>query len=99
MHPLDHAVGFQQKQPAIVRRGHHRAVVARTGDDVGTRLQPRRELRDQPVLAQFAAANPSFGGLAQFHCGIRLGKASALRERKLKSACIVIETRMEPLHS
>ena len=74
-------------------------IIAWTSNDVSTRLQPRRELVNQPVFAQFAAANPSFGGLALFHCGIKLGKASALRERKLKRACIVIETRMEPLHS
>ena len=35
MHPLDHAIGFQQEQPALSWRGHHRAVVARAGDDVG----------------------------------------------------------------
>ena len=36
MHPLDDAVGFQEKQPALAGRGHDRAVVSRTGDDVGT---------------------------------------------------------------
>ena len=46
-------------------------------------------LLDQSVLTD----------LLQLHCGSRLGKASALRERKLKSACIVIGTRIEPLHS
>ena len=89
MHAFDHAIGFEEKQPVLRRRGHDRTIVARPGDHVRPRFEPRHQLRNQPLLAQ----------LAQFHCGIRLGKASALRERKLKSACIVIETRMEPLHS
>ncbi len=67
----------------------NRAIVARPGNDVRPRFEARHQLRDQPVLTQ----------LAQFHCGNRSGKASALREKKLKSACIVIETRIEPLHS
>ncbi len=60
MHALDHAIGFEQEQLLLLRRGHHRAVVARAGDDVRTRFQSGDQLRDQPVLAQFAAANPSW---------------------------------------
>jgi len=89
MGSFNHAIRFQQEQPARARAGHYRAVVPGPGDYLPARFAARHELRNQPLLAQ----------LAQFHCGIRLGKASALSERKLKSACIVIETRMEPLHS
>ena len=99
MHALDHAIGFEEKQTILRRPLQDRTIVARTRDDIRARLEPRDQLRDQPILTQFAAANPSTGGLPQFHCGIRLGKASALREKKLKRACIVIETRIEPLHS
>ena len=86
---LDQAVRLKQKHAALVLESHHRAVVARGGDHVRGHRQIGQEAAQQSVLAQ----------LPQVHGAKVSGKASATRVKELKSACMVIETRIEPLHS
>ena len=58
---------------------------------------------DQPTTGAAVdaalAADPTITHVAQVHCEISSGKASAISVTELKSECIVIATRMEPLHS
>src|SRR6266480_3192568 len=58
-----------------------------------------QKLVQQVILPQFAQANRSSGGPAKFHCEKISGNARAVRVSELESECIVIATRMEPLHS
>lgn len=58
-----------------------------------------QEPGDETIFAELATANPFRPGLAQLHCRMTSGNASAVNVKALKSACIVIGTRMEPLHS
>jgi hypothetical protein len=89
VHALDNAISFEREKGAACKNFYHSAVIARACDDGFSQRQMRQELAEQSVFAE----------LAQFHCGMSSGKASTMRVTELKSECIVIATRMEPLHS
>ena len=83
------AIGLEQLQLATLRSRDDRAIVARAGDHRAMPRKHRQESREQLVFAE----------RAQVHWGFNSGNASAVKVIALKHACIVIETRMEPLHS
>ena len=88
MYPFHDAVCFNRSKTASGQPRPRNHLPRRQQHRAGPTSR-RDKLRDQSV----------FTDLPQLHCGSRSGNASALREMKLKSACIVIETRIEPLHS
>ena len=65
------------------------AIITGSGNDRTIERKMRQDFAQQFFFAE----------RAQVHCGKNSGKASAMRLRALKSECIVMETRMEPLHS
>ena len=86
---FDHAISFKNKKVAAGRAFHYCAVVAGARDNRSRMRKARQESGEQPVFAQ----------RLQFHCRKISGNARTVSESELKSECIVIETRMEPLHS
>ncbi len=110
MHALNNAIGFEHQKPAAGGHFHHSAVIARASNHRFPERKTRQKLVEQPVLTKFPAANPfrlrtnpsrvrTCGGLAQFHCRKISGNASTVSVSELKSECIVMATRIEPLHS
>src|SRR5437867_1858778 len=90
MHAFDDAISLEhEKLAAILRSLNYRAVVPQAHHDCFSGQEPWQQLVEQPVFAQ----------IAEFHCEKISGNARAVRVRELKSECIVIATRMEPLHS
>ena len=89
MDAFDGAVGFKDKKVAAGRWCYHSAIITGADSDRFSERKAMQKLIEQPVFAE----------LAQFHCGNSSGNASAVSDTELKSACIVIETRIEPLHS
>ena len=88
---------------------HYSAIVTRTYDYCFSRHQRPQKLAQQLVFTHIAAANFRLrtnrcgaltgGGRTDFHGEKISGNARAARVSELKSECIVIATRMEPLHS
>ncbi len=89
MDALNDAISFDDKKVAADRRRYQGAIITGAKGNRFSERKTRQKLIEQPVFAE----------LAQFHCEKSSGKASAVSDSELKSACIVIETRIEPLHS
>lgn len=90
MNSFNQTIRFQDVEHSAFPGIDERAIVASTKNHAPTRAQIRQELFEQPVLTD----------ISQFHgCWTSSGKASAVNVIALKSACIVMETRIEPLHS
>ena len=89
MDAFDGAVGFKDKKVAAGRWCYQGAISTGADNDRFSERKAMQKLIEQPVFAE----------LAQFHCGNSSGNASAVSDTELKSECIVIATRMEPLHS
>ena len=88
MHAFDNAIGLEHEKPATIRCPQYSAVIAR-GNGFSRHYQTRQKLVQQPVLSQ----------TTHFHGEKISGNARAVRVTELNSECIVIATRMEPLHS
>ncbi len=90
MNAFDDAIRLQDKQVlSFGIKFHHGAIIAGTGNDGAIERKMGQEFAQQFFFAE----------RAQIHCGKISGKASAIRLKALKSECIVMETRMDPLHS
>ena len=89
MDTLNDAIGLKDEKVAAGRCCYQCAIIAGAESDRFPERKATQKLIEQPVFAE----------LAQFHCEKSSGKASAVSDSELKSACIVIETRIEPLHS
>ena len=89
MDALNDAIGFEHEKPAGRGHFHHSAVIAHACNDRFPERKTRQKLIEQPVLAE----------MAQFHCRKISGNASIVSVSELKSECIVMATRIEPLHS
>ena len=89
MHAFDNAIGLKHEKLAAIRRFHDSAVVSRTCGDCSCKGKIEPKLIEQPVFAQ----------VAKFHCERISGNARMVRVSELNSECMVIVTRMEPLHS
>ena len=89
MNSFHDAIGLEQLQLATLRSRDDRAIVACANDHRAMARKYRQESREQPVFAE----------ISQLHGGFNSGNASAVKVIALKHACIVIGTRMEPLHS
>ena len=88
MNSFDQTVGLQDIEHPALSRIDQRAIIARTENDAAAASQLCQKLFEEPVFAD----------VSQFHW-TSSGKARAVRVTALKTACIIIETRMEPLHS
>src|ERR1051326_6233079 len=89
MHALDDTIGLQHKELSATGRFNQGAVIARTRNNWFCEWNRRQKLLDKSVFAQ----------LLHFHGEKISGNARAVRVSELKIECIVIATRMEPLHS
>ena len=89
MNSFHQAIGLEQVKQAGLPRFHDRAVVPRAKHDARIARKAWQQSIEQPVLAE----GP------QVHGWLCSWNASVVRVTALKSACIVIETRIEPLHS
>ena len=89
MDPLNNAISFEDKKIAVGRSVYQSAVITSAKGDRFSERKTRQKLVEQPVFTE----------RFQFHCEKSSGKASTVSDSELKSACIVIETRIEPLHS
>src|SRR5262249_15131127 len=89
MHRFDDAIGFQHNQPVACRWSNNCTVITRPRNFVLASRQSRQDPGEQTVFAESL----------QFHCETISGNASSVSEAALNNACIVIETRIEPLHS
>ena len=90
MDSFNDAIGLEQLEAVLAADNSTTAQSSPAPQQHRTIAGKRREkLREQPVFAD----------LSQLHCEITSGKASAVSASALKSACIVMETRREPLHS
>ncbi len=89
MDALNDAISFDDNKVAAGRRRYQGAIITGAKGNRLSERKTRQKLIEQPVFAK----------LAQFHCEKSSGKASAVSDSELKSACIVIDTRIEPLHS
>jgi hypothetical protein len=58
MHACDNAIGFEDKKVSVIAGFHHSAIIPRAVDNVFCERKTRQKLTEQPVFAQFAAANP-----------------------------------------
>jgi len=89
MDALNNAIGFEHEKTAAGGHFHDAAIIARTCDDRFPERKTRQKLVEQSVLAE----------MAQFHCRKVSGNASTVSVSELNSECIVMATRIEPLHS
>ena len=89
MNVLNKAIGLEQLEHSASVGFHDGAIIAGTHNHSPMAVKFGQKLGKQPVLTE----------LTQLHCWTNSGKASAVRVRALKRACIVIETRIDPLHS
>ena len=87
MNSFHEAIGLEEIEETTLPL-HQRAVIARAENHPGFRFRFRQQSFDKFVFAE----------VSQLHW-TRSGKASAVRVTALKSACIIIGTRIEPLHS
>ena len=109
MHILDNAISLKDEELAVTLHFYYSAIVARAYGDRFSRRQTPQKLAEQLVFTNIAAANFRLrtnpcgaltgGGRPDFHGEKISGNARAARVSELKSECIVIATRMEPLHS
>ena len=89
MNFFDQAIRLQDGKHPALPGFHQRTVITRPEDDSMSRWQLQQQLFEQAILTE----------LPQFHCRTSSGKASAVKVIALNSACIVIGTRIDPLHS
>ena len=89
MNPFDDAIGLENLEKPALSRINNRTVITGTQDNPGVPPQFRQYLFEEPV----------FTDISQFHCLINSGNARAVSVSALKRACMVIGTRIEPLHS
>src|SRR4030095_2760671 len=109
MHSFDNAISLKDEKLAVVLRFHYSAIVARAYGYCFSRRQTPQKLAEQLVFTHVATANFRLRtnpcgaltgrGRTDFHGEKISGNARAARVSELKSECIVIATRMEPLHS
>ena len=89
MNFLDQTVGLQDVEQTALSRIHQRAIISGAKNNAAASSQLCQELFEEPVFAD----------VSQLHCCTNSGKARNVKVVALKSACIIIETRMDPLHS
>ena len=89
MYPFDNTIGLKHEEPSAIRSFHDGAVIPRAYCDCSSGQEVWQQLAEQTVFAQFP----------EFHGEKISGNASAVSVSELKSECIVIATRIEPLHS
>src|SRR5262249_17982835 len=89
MHAFDNAIDLEHKKRAAVVDCHQGAVISRPDGNCFSERKTSQEPVEQPVLAQ----------IPEFHCEKISGNARAVRVTALNNECMVIGTRMEPLHS
>src|SRR5436309_7076684 len=89
MHPFHNAVSFYYKKAVAIHRFDHRAIIAHACNNRFSAREMGQKLIEKPVFAQ----------ITKFHGEKISGNARAVKVSELKSECIVIATRMEPLHS
>ena len=109
MHAFDNAISLKGEKLTVILHFHYSAVVPRAYGYCFSGHQTPQNLAEQLVFAHVAAANFSLrtnpcgvrtgGGRTHFHGEKISGNARAVRVSELKSECIVITTRMEPVHS
>ena len=88
MYLLNDAIGLEHEKIATAEL-YYCAIVSCAGDHVLGNPQRRQKRGEEPVFAD----------AAELHCGNNSGNASTVSEAALNNACIVIDTRMVPLHS
>ena len=89
MYAFDNTIGLEHEKPAAILRFHYSAVITRSRDNLVPGRKTWQKLIEQPVFAE----------ITKFHGEKISGNARAVRVTELKSECIVIAIRMEPLHS
>src|ERR1041384_8684353 len=89
MHAFDNTIGLKHEESAAIWYFHDGAVVPRGRGNCLFERKRTQKLLEQPIFAQ----------IAELHGEKICGNARAVRVSELKSECIVIATRMEPLHS
>ena len=89
MHAFDNAIGLEHEKLAAIMRFHYSAVIA--GPATTAFPSERR--------GKSSSSNRSSPRSRKFHGEKISGNARAVSVSELKSECIVIATRMEPLHS
>src|SRR6266478_9276371 len=89
MYAFDNTIGLEDEKLAAIVRFHYSAVITWSCDDRFPGRKTWQKLIEQPVFAE----------ITKFHGEKISGNARAVRVTELKRECIVIETRMEPLHS
>jgi hypothetical protein len=109
MHFFDNAISLKDEELAAILHFHYGAIVARTYGYCFSWHHTPQKLAEQLVFTYVAAANfrlrtnpcgaRTGGGRTYFHGEKISGNARAARVSELKSECIVIAIRMEPLHS
>jgi hypothetical protein len=109
MHFFDNAISLKDEKLAVIPHFHYSAIVSRAYGYWFSRHQTPQKLAEQLIFTNVAAANfrlptnpcgaRTGGGRTDFHGEKISGNARAARVSELKSECIVIAIRMEPLHS
>jgi hypothetical protein len=89
MHSFDNAIDLEHKKLVAVVDCHQSAVISRSGGNCFSQRKTSQQQIKQSVLAQ----------ITEFHCEKISGNARAVRVTALNNECMVIGTRMEPLHS
>ncbi len=89
MYAFDNTIGLEHEKLAAIVRFHYSAVITGSRDDRFPGRKTWQKLIEQPVFAE----------ITKFHGEKISGNARAVRVTELKSECIVIAIRMEPLHS
>ncbi len=89
MYSFDNTIGLEHEKPAAIERFHYSAVITGSCDNRFPGRKTWQKLIEQPVFAE----------IKEFHGEKISGNARAVRVIELKSECIAIATRMEPLHS
>ena len=89
MYAFDNTIGLEHEKLAAIVRFHYSAVITGSCNDRFPERKTWQKLIEQPVFAE----------ITKFHGEKISGNARAVRVTELKSECIVIATRIEPLHS
>ena len=89
MYAFDNTIGLEHEKLAAIMRFNYSAIITGPRDNGFPGRKTRQKLIEKPVFAE----------ITKFHGEKISGNARAVRVTELKSECIVIATRMEPLHS
>ncbi len=89
MYAFDNTIGLEHEKLAAIVHFHYSAIITWPRDNRFRGQKTWQKLIEQPVFAE----------IAKVHGEKISGNARAVRVTELKSECIVIAIRMEPLHS